>query len=173
MKKAFLLLLLVGACRGQEAGNEAAGNGAAARDPAAASVGARGRGGGEAPTSLTGLYEGDSGAQKNQLCMVAKGGGEARFGLVVWGSNLHSCSGAGQARRQGERLILTMDGDETCVVEARVSGSTVSLPPDVPQGCAYYCGARARLGGATFARTGASEADALKAKDIVGDPLCG
>jgi hypothetical protein len=42
----------------------------------------------------------------------------------------------------------------------------------VPDGCAYYCGARARLTGARFAQVGTGREDAAKAKDLVGDPLC-
>jgi hypothetical protein len=110
-----------------------------------------------------------AGAQKNQLCIVEKGG-EAQFGLIVWGGNLHSCSGAGRAVRSGERLSLRMTGDESCTIEASLKHGTIALPATLPAGCAYYCGARASLAGATFTR--ATEADARKATDIAGDPLC-
>ena len=120
---------------------------------------------------LTGLYEGGAGAQKNQLCVVEKGR-EAEFGLIVWGGNLHSCSGAGIAVRSGERLTLRMTGDETCTIEASLKDGTIALPATLPTGCAYYCGARASLAGATFSRVGRTEAEAKKATDIAGDPLC-
>ena len=107
----------------------------------------------------------------NQMCIVEKGG-EAEFGLLVWGGNLHSCSGAGRAVRSGERLTLTMTGDETCTIRATLRDGTVSLPESLPLGCAYYCGARASFAGATFKKSGSSAADVRKAKDIAGDPLC-
>ncbi|HYE27498.1 MAG TPA: hypothetical protein VEA61_04600 [Allosphingosinicella sp.] len=164
MKKALVLLLLLPGCdRGVPPAGDAAApqRGAAGADPSPAAADAR----------LTGLYEGGAGAQKNQLCIVEKGT-EARFGLVVWGANLHSCSGAGDAVRDGERLSLRMTGDESCTIEASLNSGTVTLPGNLPAGCAYYCGARATLAGATFTRAGTTEADARKATDIAGDPLC-
>jgi hypothetical protein len=166
MKKPLALLLLLAACnrseppaeRGNEAAPAAEGEAAA---PAAAAAQAR----------LTGLYEGGSGAQKNQLCIVEKGG-EAQFGLIVWGGNLHSCSGAGRAVRNGERLTLSMTGDETCAIGATLKGGAIALPATLPTGCAYYCGAGASLANARFTRSGTTEAAANKATDIAGDPLC-
>jgi hypothetical protein len=167
MKKILLILLVLAACgRDDPAGD----NRAAASESAGAAVA-----GGSGPSSqpaaqarLTGLYEGGPGAQKNQMCIVEKGG-EAQFGLLVWGGNLHSCSGAGRALRKGERLTLTMTGDETCTIEANLRDGVVTLPAKLPLGCAYYCGARASLAGATFTRAGE---DVKKARDIAGDPLC-
>ncbi len=121
---------------------------------------------------LVGLYEGGTGDRKNQMCVVEGKGGEARFGLVVWGANMHSCSGAGTLNREGGTLRLAMAGDSACTVEAVISGKTVRLPQETPQGCAYYCGARAKLGGAELTQVGTGEDDAMKAKDLVGDPLC-
>ena len=122
MKHLLTILLLLAACgRGDPpTGNEA--------EPAADGAGAE-----SAPrraveeARLTGLYEGGAGAQKNQLCIVEKGR-EAQFGLLVWGGNLHSCSGAGQAVRSGERLTLRMTGDEACTIEAALKDGVVTLP---------------------------------------------
>jgi len=86
---------------------------------------------------------------------------------------MHGCSGAGTAERSGDRLALDMTGDSACRIEARIAGGKVTLPDKVPDGCAYYCGAGARLEGVTLVQTGTSAADAVKAKDLAGDPLCG
>jgi hypothetical protein len=171
MKYLLPLLLLLAAC-GRD--DPPADNQAASPDSAAAPAGqprpdsvAKG-----APTTrLTGLYESGAGAQKNQMCIVEKGR-EAQFGLLVWGGNLHSCSGAGRAERSGGKLTLTMMGDETCRIDATLEGGTVTLPAKLPLGCAYYCGGRASLAGARFTRAGTSPADVKKARDIAGDPLC-
>lgn len=122
--------------------------------------------------SLTGLYEGGASTRPNQMCMIDRGEGKAAFGLVVWGENMHSCSGSGEAERKGDVLRLAMAGDESCTIEARLVGGAVTLPATAPEGCAYYCGARAQLGSASFAKKGGTEADAMKAKDLVGEPLC-
>jgi hypothetical protein len=157
MKRIWIALMLVTGCgAGGESGNKAAGNEAAV---------AKGIG-------LTGLYEGGATTRPNQMCVIDKGDGDASFGLVVWGSNLHSCSGAGSIKREGGVLRLTMTGDQSCTIEAKIDGSTLSLPDSLPEGCAYYCGARARLGGASFTRKEPTVEGAMKAKDLVGEPLC-
>ena len=163
MKRLLIALLLLGACGTSEEQANRAGAEAEANEAAVEAV---------QTASLTGLYEGSAGEQTNQLCIIDRGSGDARFGLVVWGGNMHSCSGSGSAAREGENLRLTMAGDETCAIEASISGETITLPATVPDSCAYYCGARATLGGATFQRKGATAEDALKAKDLVGEPLC-
>jgi hypothetical protein len=148
--------------------------GCGALDPSGSNQSAAaGKGAPESPTDLTGLYQGRRAEPADQLCLVGRGRDKARFGLVIWGSNLHSCSGAGEAVRSGDRLTLSMAGDSPCRIEARISGGTIAFPAAMPAGCSYYCGARARLDGAAFTRIGATKADAMKAKDLAGDSLCG
>ncbi len=174
MTKTPLLLavtMLFAACGG---GAEGEGNKAGS----AGSVTGSGSGSGAAASgpiragdSLTGLYEKKEGGLSSQLCIVERGSA-ARFGLNLWGANMHSCSGAGTAVREGDRLTLTMAGDRACAIVARIEGNAIRLPDSVPEGCSYYCGARARMTGLSLARTGTSEADALKARDVVDEPLC-
>jgi hypothetical protein len=173
MNKSLIVIALVAGCG---ASNQPEGNAAAP----VTQVGQRG--GPSAPaqtapspggqTRLTGLYEGGSAKQPNQLCIVERAGGEARFGLIVWGGSLQSCSGSGTATRQGTSLKLAMAGDSACALEARIEGGVVTLPAGAPEGCSYYCGPRARLDGARFSQSGTTAQDALKAKDLVGEPLC-
>ncbi|HEY0625616.1 MAG TPA: hypothetical protein VGD10_02675 [Allosphingosinicella sp.] len=153
MKRVLMALVLVTGCgAGGDQANQSAGS-------AAQTAG------------LTGLYEGGS-PRPNQLCVIDRGAGNASFGLVVWGANMHSCSGAGSVGQAGNKLTLTMAGDQSCTIEANISGGNVTLPATVPEGCAYYCGAQAKLGGATFEKKGATAEDAMKAVDLVGEPLC-
>ena len=159
MKRYFPALLLVAGCGSQEdSGNQAS---ASAEAPSIS-----------ASASLTGLYEGGNAGQPDQLCMIDEGKAPVRFGLVVWGAENHSCLGAGEAVREGDSLRLTMAGDSTCRIEARIEGGNIVLPASVPEGCAYYCGARARFAARTLTRKGADEASARKATDLAGDPLC-
>jgi len=169
MKKIVLILLFLAGCgRGDSPANEqAAPDSAEPAGPGSKAVPER-----SGSTRLTGLYESGSGARKNQMCVVEKGG-ESQFGLIVWGSGLNSCSGAGKAVREGERLTLTMTGDETCTIRASLKDGVVTLPASLPTGCAYYCAASgATLANARFARAGTSSADVKKATDITGEPLC-
>lgn len=170
VKKLLFPLMFLAGCQqqaDQAGGNVVAPGGPGARAPATPSRP------GAAITTLTGLYEGPRQAGAvSQMCMVDPAGETARFGLVVWGSNQHSCSGSGTATRSGSRLQLKMAGDEACAIDARIQGDTIVLPDAVPDGCAYYCGAQAQLGGARFTQTGTGREDAAKAKDLVGDALC-
>ena len=168
MKKPLIALVLLAGCGPAGPGKDAAGANGASPEAAARETGGQA----VATARLTGLYEGGRAGQPDQLCVVERGAGDARFGIIVWGANLHSCSGAGEAVREGGRLRLRMAGDEACEVEARIAGGTVTLADTIPEGCAYYCGARARFEGAVLTRRGSGVGDAMKAKDLVGDPLC-
>jgi hypothetical protein len=164
MKKLLIALLMLGGCSG---GEEQGDGNAATPAEAGRSTPAPGR-----IAHLMGLYEGGEVSRKNQLCIVENEGEQPRFGLVVWGANLNSCSGSGTAVREGDRLQLRMAGDETCTIETRIVGGSIVLPESVPDGCAYYCGAQARLTAVRFDKVGGAREDAAKAKDLVGDPLC-
>lgn len=170
----ILALALLAGCGGAE-GNES-GNASSAGQ---SSGGAAASGGGASvPKSavetagLTGLYEGGTGPRKSQLCVIDKGTGDARFGINVWGENMHSCAGAGSAVRSGERLTLTMAGDSSCKIEAVMRGGVVTMPATLPEGCGYYCGKQARFSGTVLTRVGTTAADAMKARDVADDPLC-
>ncbi len=169
MKKLLFAVLILAACS-RDGADSGGGNASA---PAGQTVSEGRSSPSGAITTLTGLYEGGGGAgPRDQMCMVDPQGETARFGLVVWGAEQHSCSGSGTATRSGERLQLKMAGDETCTIDARISGAEIVLPDTLPDGCAYYCGARARMNGARFTQAGTGRDDAIEAKDLVGDPLC-
>ena len=162
MRKLLLLASCLAAGCGQQG---ASGNG-------------QGKGTAAAPTqrgpvqtvTLTGLYESE-GASPGQLCITEQGRA-ARFGLVSRREG-PGCSGAGTASRAGQTLRLVMDGDSPCAIEARLAGGRVTFPASLPRGCSYYCAPGAQPGGATFNKTGGTRQDAIRARDIVGDPLCG
>ncbi len=156
----MLLIIALAGCSGGEGGANGSGT-------------ARSGGSGPAQTAtLTGLYESGDGPRRNQMCIVDREGGRTTFGLVTWGEGDRNCSGSGLARREGDRLRLQMEGDEACVIDARLDGGRVALPATLPQGCAYYCGPSAALAGVRFEKTAGEEADARRAVDLVGDPLC-
>ncbi|HZG08196.1 MAG TPA: hypothetical protein VEZ70_04355 [Allosphingosinicella sp.] len=173
---AIALFLALAACGGSDdAGNKAAAPGGDGRPQPQAGKQAAPPGPAKSAVqtaALTGLYEGAAGPQRSQLCIIDKGSGNAQFGINIWGGNMHSCSGAGSAVRAGNKLSLTMAGDQSCTLNATIEGGRVTMPKGVAQGCAYYCGSRARFDGQVLERTGSSAADAMKAVDLAGDPLC-
>ena len=156
-------LLLLASCRAAACGQQGTtGNGCAS-----GTAGAPTRGPVQTAT-LTGLYESD-GTPPGQLCITEQG--RARFGLVSRRGG-PGCSGAGIATRAGATLRLVMDGDSPCAIEARLAGGRVTFPDSLPRGCAYYCAPGAAAAGIAFVKTGGTRADALRARDLVGGPLC-
>ena len=166
MKKLLIALVILSGCsQGEEQANQAGadkGGAGAASKPAKP---------GEIRT-LMGLYEGGEVQPKNQLCMVENEGEQPRFGMVVWGADQHSCSGSGTVVRTGDRLQLKMAGDEACTIDATIKGASIQLSGTLPEGCAYYCGAKARLTAVRFDKIEDGREAAAKATDLVGDPLC-
>ena len=171
MKKLLVAALLLASCSASDDPEQKVGGNSAA--PSAQMEGPSERSQPpEALATLNGLYEGGGREPRHQMCVVKGQGGEQRFGLIVWGSNQHSCSGSGTVTRSGDKLRLAMAGDSACTIEASISGKTIKLPQTVPQGCAYYCGQCATLGGAELTQQGTTEQAAMRAKDLVGEPLC-
>jgi hypothetical protein len=161
MRKALILLLCLAGC--------APGGGNASRAEHNVAAGSP-----RAPVqtqTLTGRYE-TLGARPSQLCIVEQGQ-RARFGLVTWQGERSGCSGAGSAVRTGATLRLTMDGESACAIEARIADGRVAFAANAPRGCSYYCAPGAPLASLVFAKTGGTRGDALRARDLVGDPLCG
>lgn len=171
MKKLLVAAVLLASCSGSDESEQMVGGNEAA--PAVRGQNQSERSAApEVLATLTGLYEGGGREPRHQMCVVKGQGGDQRFGLIVWGGNQHSCSGSGTVARNGNGLRLAMAGDSACTIEASISGKTIKLPEAVPQGCAYYCGQRATLGGAELTQQGTTEAAAMRAKDLVGEPLC-
>jgi hypothetical protein len=169
MKKSLIVLALVAGCgasgQSQGGGNRGGGNpqGGGVADNAAPVA---------AGDGLTGLYQSGGGARPSQMCILDKGG-KAQFGVTIWGANLRACSGAGTASLAGDRLTLRMAGDSACALDATLKNGIVAFPDTMPAGCAYYCGAGASFAGASLTRRGSTRADAMKAKDVAGEALCG
>jgi hypothetical protein len=130
----------------------------------------------EAPARIqtatpVGLYEAGPATARSQICLLDEGD-DYRFGLVLRGADSLSCSGAGSATVSGDRLLFTMAGDQPCTLEARVVGARLELVAPAPASCAYYCAPGVALAG-TFDKVGGERSDALRARDLVGDTLCG
>ncbi|TMJ15272.1 MAG: hypothetical protein E6G94_07490 [Alphaproteobacteria bacterium] len=160
MKKSLIILALVGGCGAsdRDSANAVQGNVASATPVEASS------------SPLAGLYQSGSDDRPNQLCILPKAGKD-QFALLVWGSNMKSCSGAGTVTKQGDSLRLQMTGDSQCTFDAKLEGGKIVMPDTLPSGCSYYCAEGAHLTGATLTRIGGPDA-ARKAKDFVGEPLC-
>jgi hypothetical protein len=168
MNKSLIILVLVAGCGAS--GNSQSGSNGAAVAPASPVSAPAEEAVAEGP--LTGLWQSGSAARPSQMCILDRKG-KAQFGITLWGPNLRACSGAGTATRSGDHVRLAMAGDSPCTLDATLNGGVVTFSSDVPAGCAYYCGAGTSFAGATLKQLGTTRADALKAKDVAGEALCG
>ena len=166
MNRSLIILALVAGC-GASGNSQSGANMSGGAQQASAPVEEA-----AAEGALTGLWESGGGTRPNQMCILDRKG-KAQFGITLWGPNLRACSGAGSVSRSGNHVRLAMAGDSPCTLDATLTDGIVVLPSEVPAGCAYYCGAGASFSGATLTRQGSTRADALKAKDIAGEALCG
>jgi hypothetical protein len=114
------------------------------------------------PDPAIAIYAGEA---RDRMCLAQ--GGSAKAGFITFGEGDANCSVRGAVQRSGDRLTIAPPGDESCRIEGRVSGDTVTLGP-VAAACSYYCGPKASFAGKTFRRT----AEAAPATDFAGDPLC-
>lgn len=158
MMRGFRWFAAVAGCALAGCGGNSADSGADGRSGAAAS----------------GLYAQTEGEQRGQLCLVEREGRAATFGFITWGRGDANCSASGAVRREGDRLTLLLDGDESCAIEAQFEDSIVKVSRGLSGECArYYCAGGATLDGAQFFRSEEGNAAAAKARDVAGDPLCG
>lgn len=138
-------------------GNEAAPGGAAGSGVAA-----------------SGLYAQAGVERPGQLCLVERDGRAGSFGFITWGRGDANCSGSGAVRRDGDRLMLLLDGDESCTLEAQVDSGAVRLTRGLSGECArYYCAGGASLDDVRFERSEEGNGAAAKARGLAGETLCG
>ena len=125
-----------------------------------------------APTSLVGLYEraGVPG-RPSRICIGGAPGAE-RFGISTSYEGPQSCTAMGRVRRERSKLTLLIDGDPACSLSATVTGAGVTLDDASGPECPYYCGADTRFDPGPFAKVGSTAADARRAVDVAGEPLC-
>ena len=175
MYKLLIALTLLGSC---SSGGGAGANHSEEQSKAAPASATRPA----TPESLVGLYESDQSGSVSQICIVERGG-QSRFGLVLWGGNDHSCSGSGTVERESGRIVLAMDGDSPCRLEAEFDGNQLSLAQAQPAGGPRdpgpgrrglrpeRTGVPAQMAGARLTQSGKTESDALRARDLVGEQL--
>ncbi|MDB5698928.1 MAG: hypothetical protein JWN69_1732 [Alphaproteobacteria bacterium] len=165
MRKELIVFALIAGCsRGDDAANNQPSPGAPREAPGAHRPTGRLKG-------LTGLYQSGDPRSPSRLCIVEHRR-TAEFGLVIRGPGAASCSGSGSVRRIGRQLRFTMAGDSRCTLNATIDRMSIVMPATAPPGCAYYCGSPARLTGVRLAQNGGTSQAAMRAKDLVGEPLC-
>lgn len=106
-----------------------------------------------------------AGEGRDRLCLSREPGGVAAFVTYAASGNAN-CSIRG-TWTDGEGAAIRPNGDERCTIRIDSEGNAVTLLDGGPA-CAYYCGPNASFAGRSFTE----KADAGRAVDLAGDPLC-
>lgn len=128
------------------------------------------------PTSgaspIVGLYERAGVPDRpSRICIVGQGA-QTRFGLNASYEGPESCTAKGRVQSTGPVLTFAIDGDPACRLAATKTATGLLLNAPEGRECAYYCGRNTGLDAGPFEKVGDTEADARKAVDLVGEPLC-
>lgn len=131
--------------------------GTAAEEPAGQPVEENASAAAAGPSTFTG-------PGRDRLCLDERSG---RAGFITYGSDNRNCSVIGAVQRNGSQLTITPEGDQTCRIEATLTGGEMRLG-QVAESCAYYCAPGASFAGKSFRRSDGGE----RVTDLAGDPLC-
>lgn len=125
-----------------------------------------------ASASLAGLYERAGVPGRSSRICISGDAQAPRFGIVTSSEGPASCTAIGRVRRNGSTLALLIDGDPACALSATSTSTGMTLDAATGADCAYYCGDGASLDPGSFAKVGGTAADARRAVDAAGEPLC-
>ncbi len=144
---AFAALLLAGCGQGENASNGEGGGAGAALDQLAISKGLlpdpRNR-------SLAGRFETSSELGTDKFCAVAENDDGYRMGfLAVFGPE-SKCEGQGSAKLEGDSVVISLTGKESCSFTASYDGIVLRFPGSVPEGCVAYCSRNASMSGTRY-----------------------
>lgn len=100
---------------------------------------------------------------RDRLCVTTE-----RAGLIVYADQGDSnCTVRGAVESAAGGYRIRPDGDQGCVIDARIDGASLVLGP-LAQSCVYYCGPKASFAGKRLTQ----QSGASPAVDVAGDPLC-
>ncbi len=170
----LLLLLPLAACQSpdapsQDGGGQSSAGGASRLERAAIATGVIAD---ASQMSPVGLYRRRHEAGQDMLCVVPGARGELRFGMEARLGAGQNCRGRGNARRAGDKLILSFSGGDRCIIVATYEGDQVALPGVVDLACSDLCEGRASLEGVSFPRIASDAAAGLRAIGQDGGKLC-
>ena len=162
MRRAFVVLLLLGGCQGQSSPDAQA-------TPSSLEVAAIEAGiiSDPANTDPTGLYARD----RDKICVVPSATA-FRIGINVDYGNDYFCSGSGEATRAGETLHVELTSAPGCSFDAKFDGDRIVVPGALPDACQKACSKRASLAGLNVERLSDSPSEAAALRDGRGRMLC-
>ncbi|WP_156874178.1 hypothetical protein [Sphingorhabdus lutea] len=108
----------------------------------------------------------------DKFCAIKTSGDEYNIGILAVFGPESKCEGSGTARLDGEKLSISLNSKQPCVIEAKFDGTELRINGIVPASCQSYCSDRASLSGTLyyFVEHGKDAAQSVKGRDI--DRLC-
>ncbi len=122
--------------------------------------------------TLSGAFERKSDLGTDRFCAVGNDENGYQVGMIAMFGPGSKCEALGEAEREGENVRITLDGEEKCSFSARFDGVELSLPGDLPKGCASYCSPRAGFEGVSFFMIGEGDAVARSTAGQDFENLC-
>ncbi|MCC2975758.1 hypothetical protein LK533_03590 [Sphingomonas sp. PL-96] len=116
--------------------------------------------------SITGLYQRGG----DRLCLVPAGE-TLRIGAFVLNGGRLGCSASGTARQSGDHLRI--DFGNACELDARIEGTRIIFPANLPPQCAQRCTARATFSGLRVEQMSDVLSEAAALRDPRGRAVCG
>jgi hypothetical protein len=121
---------------------------------------------------FAGRFETRSDLGTDKFCAVGDGSDNYKVGfLAIFGPD-SKCEGKGTATVDGDKVRITLSGEEDCAFDARYDGIELRFAGAVESGCASYCSDRASLSGTHYfmVQSGDSAARNTLGRDI--ERLC-
>lgn len=122
--------------------------------------------------TLSGAFERRSDLGTDRFCAVGNDENGYQIGMIAVFGPATKCEGLGEAERDGEKVRITLNSEDTCSFSARFDGVELELPGSLPKGCASYCSARAGFEGVSFYMIGEGDAVARSTSGRDFENLC-
>jgi len=122
--------------------------------------------------TLSGAFERRSDLGTDRFCAVGNDENGYQVGMIAVFGPATKCEGLGEAERDGENVRITLNSEEKCSFTARFDGVELSLPGELPEGCASYCSPRAGFEGVSFYMIGEGDAVARSTSGQDFENLC-
>lgn len=122
---------------------------------------------------FAGRYEARSDLGADKFCAVSNNSGRFIIGFLADFGPDSKCEGRGIAVVEGEKVRITLSGEEDCAFDADFDGNELRFPEQMPKGCHNYCSDHATLSSTRYflVEQGDDKARRTLGRDI--EKLCG
>jgi hypothetical protein len=121
---------------------------------------------------LAGRFETRSELGIDKFCAVGESGSQHKIGVLAVFGPESKCEAQGTAQIRGEKVSISLSGQESCHFDAEFDGISIRFPGSLPEGCVAYCSARASFAGTSYFMVEHGNDNARKALGRDIEKLC-